>query len=153
MNKPRKLCEYTIVQELGESVCDRVKTEVIRTLDGMEGGFSGEDSGLGSLWEEICVQVQHEQSTDWSTCDQTARETIQEVVEQLQPYEQEALWLLSDEGSEWECSDETDRATYPICISDIVRHVVEKAVYEDARWSSNPNVLQFLRRKFGFAEN
>ena len=126
MGASRKLSEYTIVQDLGECVCERVKTAAIRTLDAMEGGLSGDDSGLGSLWEEICVQVQYEQSIDWNMCDTTVRETVQHEVEELPPFEREALWLLTEEGSDWECCDESDRATYPICVSDIVRHVVEK---------------------------
>lgn len=148
MTKPRKLSEYTIAQDLGECVCERVKTAVIRTLDAMEGGLSGDDSGLGTLWEEICVQVQHVESIYWGMYDSTARETIQHVVEELPPFEREALWLLTEEGSDWQCCDESDRATYPICVSDIVRHVVENAVYEEARCSTNPNVLKYLRRKF-----
>jgi hypothetical protein len=148
MTKPRKLSEYTIVQDLGESVCKRVKIEVIRTLDGMEGGLSGEDSGLNTLWEEICVQVQHEESIFWDMYDRTVRETIQYVVEKLPPFEREALWLLTDEGSDWECDDESDRDPYPICVSDIVRYIIENAVYEEARCSTNPNVLKYLRRKF-----
>jgi hypothetical protein len=148
MQAPRKLSEYTIVQDLGEFICERVKTGVIRTLDAMEGGLSGDDSGLSSLWEEICVQVQYEQSIDWDMCDTTVRETVQHKVEELPPFEREALWLLTEEGSDWECDDEADREPYPICISDIVRHVVENAVYEEARRSTNPNVLKYLRRKF-----
>ena len=148
MPSSRKLSESTIVQELGESVCGRVKTEVIRTLEGMDGGLSGDDSGLSSVWEEICVQVQDEESIFWDMYDRTVRETIQHVVEELPPFEREALWLLTDEGSDWECCDESDREPYPICVSDIVQYIIENAIYEEARCSTNPNVLKYLRRKF-----
>jgi hypothetical protein len=152
MIKPRKLSESTIVQDLAESVCERVKTEVIRTLKGMEGGLSGEESGLGSVWEEICVQLQYEESVCWDTYDMTVRETVQFVVEELPPFEREALWLLTDEGSDWECDDEEDRVSYPICIPDIVRYVVEAVVYEEGRFSTAPNVLRYLRHRFGYAD-
>jgi hypothetical protein len=152
MIKPRKLSESTIVQDLAESVCERVKNEVIRTLKGMEGGLSGEDSGLSSVWEEICVQLQYEESVCWDTYDMTVRETVQFLVEELPTFEREALWLLTGEGSEWEWEDVEDRDSYPIRISDIVRHVVESAVYEEGRFSTAPNVLRYLRHCFGYAD-
>ncbi len=148
MTAHRKLSEYTIVQDLGENVFERVKKEVIRTLDAMEGGLSGEDSGLSTIWEELCAQLQFEQSIHWDMYDMTVRETIQQVAEELPPFEREALWLLTNEGSDWECEYEEERDAYPICISDIVEHVVENGVYEDARCSTNPSVLKYLRRKF-----
>ncbi len=148
MPNSRKLSESTIVQDLGESVFERVKKEVIRTLDAMEGGLSGEDSGLSSLWEELCVQLQHEQSIFWDVYDETVHEAVQFEVAQLASFEREALWLLTDEYFDWECEDEDERDTYPVFIPDIVRHMVESGVYEEARSSTNPNVLKYLRRKF-----
>ena len=114
----------------------------------MEGGQSGEDSGLSTIWEELCAQLQFEQSSHWDMYDRTVRETIQEVVDELPPFEREALWLLTNEGSDWECEDEEERANYPVCISDIVEHVVENGIYEEARCSTNPSVLKYLQRKF-----
>lgn len=148
MPSPRKLTESTIVQDLGESVFERVKKAVIQTLDSMEGGLSGEDSGLSSLWEELCVQLQHEQSIFWDMYERTVCETVEGEVAQLPPFEREALWLLTDEGQSWECDDEENRATYPIFISDIVQHMVENGIYEEAQSSTSPNVLRYLRRKF-----
>lgn len=148
MPNSRKLSESTIVQDLGESVSERVKKEVIRTLDAMEGGLSGEDSGLSSLWEELCVQLQHEQSIFWDMYDRTVHETVRFEVDSLPTYEKEALWLLTDEYFDWECEDEDERDTYPVSIPDIVRHMVENGLYEEARSSTNPSVLKYLRRKF-----
>ena len=135
MPSPRKLSESTIVQDLGANVFERVKKAVIRTLDAMEGGLSGEDSGLSSLWEELCVQLQHEQSIFWDMYDRTVHETVRFEVESLPTYEKEALWLLTDEYFDWECEVEDERDTYPVSIPDIVKHVVENGLYEEARSS------------------
>lgn len=152
MSSLRPLSEFSIVQDLGESVFERVKTRVIRTLESMEGGLSGDDSGLATFWQELCVQLQHEQSIFWNTYDSTVHEVVQHEVEELQVFEREALWLLTHEGSDWECEEEGERVTHPVCVSDIVRHVVENGIYEDARFSTNPNVLSYLRGKWGFDE-
>lgn len=152
MSSSRKLSEYTIVQDLAESVFERVKSKTIKMLDAMEGGYSGDSSGLSSLWEELCVQVQHEQSIDWRSCEMITYETVEGLVEELAPFEREALWLLTDEGSDWECDDEQERASYPVNVSEIVKHVVENGIYEAAAWSTKPGVLQYLRRKLGCCE-
>ena len=57
------LSEWRIVRRLAEQVCQRITRRVIRSLRELVDGLqSGDDSGLTNAWEEICVQVQGEQS-------------------------------------------------------------------------------------------
>lgn len=146
--KPRQLSEYVIVQELGEKVCMRIAQEVIAGLDDMSDAlFSGDDSGLETIWEEICVQQQVEESTYWSTYDQMVRDFADGVVASLEPFELDAAWLITDEGCDWSCEDEDDRESYPVRNRGIVNYVIENVVYEEARSSQNSNVLNYQRRK------
>ena len=62
--------ETRIVQALAESVCQHVSDKTIRALQGMTDAnmlLSGDDSGLINVWEEICVQLQNEESFYWDT--------------------------------------------------------------------------------------
>ena len=146
--KPRQLSEYVIVQDLGEKVCKRIAQEVIAGLEEMNDALlSGDDSGLETVWEEICVQQQVEESMHWSTYDQMVRDFADGVIANLEPFELDAAWLITDEGSDWSCEDEDSRESYPVRNRDIVNYVVENVVYEEARSSQNPNVLNYQRRK------
>ena len=59
----RKLSEVAIVWQLAEHVAHGLTRRVIAVLQGMTDHLnSGEDSRLKSVWDEICVQVQGEES-------------------------------------------------------------------------------------------
>ena len=52
-----------IVSKLGASVLDRLVRGVVRDLQAMKDGLqSGDDSGLANIWDEVCVQVQYQES-------------------------------------------------------------------------------------------
>jgi hypothetical protein len=55
--------------------------------------LSGDDSGVTNAWEEICVQVQEEQSFYWDTYEATVGQYVGVEVEGLPPYELNAIWL------------------------------------------------------------
>lgn len=66
----RRLSESTIVADLAEQVCKRITRSTIRGLQSMERGLSPEDSGLENPWDEICVQVQCQESIYRSRLDE-----------------------------------------------------------------------------------
>jgi hypothetical protein len=66
------LSATAIVAAVAEHAAERITSRAIRGLQRMPSGISGEESGLANVWNEICVQVQHEHSFAWNAYDQTA---------------------------------------------------------------------------------
>jgi hypothetical protein len=97
---PRRIEEH-IVAAWAEKLGRQVVSDVISILRGMESSLSGDSSGLESVWEEFCVQVQHEQSFYWSTYEHTVEGLLYSAVEELDSDAQLALWAVTDEGWEY----------------------------------------------------
>ena len=143
----RRLSESVIVRELAESVCRRVARRAIRALQGMTGHLlSGDGSGLRNAWDEICVQVQFEESVYWDAYEQTVEATVAGFVDELPDFECDAVWLQTRAADDWDGKDEGRRDPYPVIRSDVVAHIVEQYLYYEAdRWS-NPQIKQYLDR-------
>jgi hypothetical protein len=105
--------------------------------------LSGSDSGLRNAWDEICVQVQYEQSYSWDLYDETTRSLIEKDVAALPPHQREALWLQTEQAGDWNCEDESLRDPYPVVGDDIVEYLTEK-VYSEAGYWSNSRIRQYL---------
>jgi hypothetical protein len=143
----RVLTESTIVMELADEICRRIAHRVMRVLQGMKGhGLSGDDSGLKSAWDEICVQVQFEQSVFWDAYEHTVTSLVAGYEEGLKPFEREAVWLQSPEGVRWSCDDDGEREPDPVVRDEAVDYIVREYVYADAgRWS-NHQIREYLDR-------
>lgn len=143
----KTLSEHSIVRQLAEHVSRRLCQRAIEELQGMtEGLGSGDDSGLESVWDEICVQMQYEQSVMWEVYVETMEGLLFGLVEELPTHEQEALWLVTDPGEEWDCEDEDQREPYPVLHDDMVRHLLNEHLLPEAgRWS-NDRISAYLER-------
>lgn len=67
------LSESRIVKAVAEAAAKRIARRVILGLQRMHHTLSGDDSELVTTWDEICVQVQYEQSFFWDAYDETVR--------------------------------------------------------------------------------
>jgi hypothetical protein len=145
----RPLSESSIVRDLAESVCRRITRRVLRSLQGMtDTHLSGDDSGLANVWDELCVQIQYEQSVYWDAYDQTVTSLIADEFVKLPAHEREAVWLQSSQGVDWSCDDEADREPAPVNDPDAVHHIVNEFVYAEAgRWS-NSQIRDYLDRSY-----
>jgi hypothetical protein len=108
--------------------------------------MSGDDSELGSVWDEICVQLQFEQSAFWDAYEDTITRLVTGEVAKLNAFEQEAVWLQTEEGWDWSGEDESDRDSTPVSYPSVVDYLVKEYVYADAgRWT-NPRIRQYIDR-------
>ena len=106
----------------------------------MDGKLSGDDSELENPWDEICAQVQYEQSIFWDVDQETITAFVAGEVETLQPFERDAIWLQTPQGDDWDCADEESREPYPVVIDDVIGYIVSDYVLAEAgRWS-NPKI-------------
>jgi hypothetical protein len=109
-----QLCESRIVRQVAEDAAERVTRRVIAALQRLTSKLSGDDSGLESIWEELCVQMQFQESFAWEAYDETVRANVEEFVADLAPHERDAIWLQTDVGHEWEFSEPQDRKREPV---------------------------------------
>jgi hypothetical protein len=147
MRMSKRLSQTQIVHDLADCTAKRVTRRAILALRRMTDYLgSGDDSELKNTWEEICVQVQFEQSVMWDAYEQTMCAFLAGEVELLRTHEREALWLQTPQGEDWDCEDNTDRDPYPVFNDDIVRYLLQAHLLAEAgRWS-NPRIRVYLDR-------
>lgn len=144
MNK--MLSESGIVKAVAKQAIQRITRKVIADLQRMEYTLSGEDSELKTTWDEICVQVQYEQSFAWDVYDDTVKATVGACICNLPVYEQEAIWLQTEPGFNWDCKEPETRVTYPVYEDDITEYITNEYIYKEAgRWS-NARIRSFIER-------
>ena len=91
-----------VLAALAEREGGRIARGVIRKLQRMtEGMQSGADTILRNLWDEVCVQVQGQESVIWDTYLDTIDTLIQESSEKLSKDVKQAIWLQTSEGEVW----------------------------------------------------
>jgi hypothetical protein len=136
-----------IIAEFAERECKRIAQKVIRQLKSMTDGMqSGQDTPLANIWDEICVQVQGEESVMWEAYldDTLALITIEATA--LEPMAKTAIWLQTDQGFEWSVGHE-DQETSTFCEEDIAQHILDTFVLSAAADWTNKRIRQYLERE------
>jgi hypothetical protein len=142
-----RLSESGIVSAVAEEASQRITRKVIAALQGMKDTLlSGDDSELETTWDEICVQVQDEESFFWDTYDEIVRDMVRGHVAQLPRYKREAIWLQTVAGSDWDSEEPESREPYPVVDDDVVDYLVPKYVYSQAADFSNTRIEAYLAR-------
>lgn len=140
------LSESAIVRAVAEQAARRITHKVISVLQKMTDTLSGDDSGLKTTWDEICVQVQFEASFSWDAYDETVRGIVERYVVKLPKNEREAIWLQTDAGMDWDYEEPSDREANPVCDNDIVDYLTSDYVYTEAGNWSNARIRAFIDR-------
>ena len=141
-----KLSETEIVRVIAKEAAQRITRKVITDLQRMNHTLSGDDSELKTSWDEICAQLQYEESFDWDAYDETVRAIVGGYVSDLPPHEREAIWLQTEAGSDWDCEEPESREPYPVTDDDIIKFITTEHVYVEAgRWS-NARIRAFIDR-------
>jgi hypothetical protein len=141
-----RLSESRIVRELAKTVEERITRRVVRDLQRMDVTLSGDDSGLKTTWDEVCVQIQYQESVHWEVYEETVRGLVEGYVDELPNYEAEAVWLQTQHGWDWDCEEPEDREAQPVVRDHIVEYIIQDCIYVEAgRWS-NARIRAFLDR-------
>lgn len=123
-----------------------ITNKVISELSDMDADLSGDNSGLLNVWEEICAQVQREESYAWPAYVETIRTLLQVAIEELDRASQMALWAVTDEGWDYiyDYGDEPDSAvSAPLCTDDTVAHLMGQILSAAADYES-PSLYQYI---------
>jgi hypothetical protein len=108
--------------------------------------MSGDDSELKTTWDEICAQVQYEESFHWDAYDHTVRCIVRGHVAKLPKHERDAIWLQTNAGSDWDCEEPSDREADPVQDDDIVDWLTREYVYAEAGNWSNGRIRAYIER-------
>jgi len=136
-----------ITRQLAEDIARVVTRRAILGLQRLTDCLgSGDDSELKNTWDEICVQVQSDQSVMWGAYEETSRAFLLGAIERLKPFEREALWLQTEQGQDWGYEDESEQKAAPVSKKDIVQYLWSEYLLDAAgRWS-NPRIRAYLDR-------
>lgn len=136
-----------IIRAMAEEEAQRLCRRAVARLKKMHHTLSGNDSELKTTWDEICVQVQGDQTPFWDSYEQAMRDALAWDVSQLSVHAQQALWLQTPEGEDWDFKgDDGDRDEPPVFQDDIVDYVVREYVLTEAGRGSNSRIRAFLDR-------
>lgn len=118
---------------------------IIKQLRSMDQAMlSGDDSGLKNSWEEVCAQVQGEQSYFWDAYEDTIRQFLEDEVSRLPLHERRAVWLQTENGMAYLDLEEEDSGSVPYSVDDIVQYMLDEYVLPAAVEYSNPRIRKYL---------
>lgn len=137
--------EWIVLKKFAEEICNRISHRVIRQLRTNTATLSGDDSPLKNAWEEICVQVQFEQSICWDVYVETMDLAIEGELQELQKHELAALWFQTPDGEEWGFTDGDDREE-PYIDRHAIVAFISKRVLSEAHSYTNARIRTYLDR-------
>lgn len=141
----KRLSEIEIARQLAAHTAKRITRRTITALQRLtDCKLSGDDSMLANVWDEICAQVQYEESLAWDVYLETVTAMLSGEVDGLAAHEREALWLQTEQGSDWDCEDEDDRDPYPVDLDEIVEYLLHDYVLAEAGSWSNARIRAYL---------
>src|SRR5437773_8626115 len=131
-----------IIWKLANRACNRISRRVIRTLQKMtEGMQSGNDSRLKNIWDEVCVQVQGQESMMWEAYLDTMRGVIVRALPQVDLEAKQAIWLQTSNGLDWEANEESEDA--PVDDDDIAEYILNEYVRSAATDWTNSRIEKY----------
>ena len=140
----------------------KITKKVIRKLQALKGDniLSGDDSGLKNAWDEICVQVQLEDSIFGGLYEGLTYEIISDFVSELDVEYKKAIWLQTSSGYDWhyeadnpDVSDEIpsghrsktfDEIDIPYDEDEITEYIYDEYIYSAAEDYTNVRIDHFL---------
>lgn len=153
--------QQSLIREYAKAAADLLSAEAIGHLVTLPATLSGDGSGLENVWEEICVQVQGEESIFWDAYTEVMNGAVLGAIQKLEIPARDlaAIWLQSDEGWDWHWDREweegqrkrSERASgaspIPFVLDRIADYVVDNYLKPAAEDFSNENIESFLSRR------
>lgn len=133
-----------------ERICAKIKNKAIKYLQSLTDCLlSGDDTLLKNVWDEICVQVQDEESFYWDAYIDTIERFVSFEVSQLKKEERQAVWLQTNEGQEWvdqidDAEEDEKIGEIPDCIDEIVRFILDDYILYEAGSYTNKRIEEYL---------
>lgn len=142
-----------IMSSLADGQCKWICQKTISFLQKMTDGMqSGDDSPLENLWEEVCVQVQYQESMLWDFYTDYMQSIISSQLKKLNAITCYAIWLQTDAGEEFlfdyeeheESGDPIDALEYLYDEHDVLNHILNDYVLPEADNARNARIEKYL---------
>jgi hypothetical protein len=156
--------QKALVRQCAVVAAESIAAQVIAELKNYEATLSGDNSGLETVWEEICIQVQIEESFYWEAYQETIFSSVLGLLETLEYHVLASLWLQTNKGWDWHWNFENDETDIPLsqrltdaqCVpydlDDIATYVVSEYVLYFAESYTNVNIKTYLNGEFSEGE-
>ncbi len=135
-----------VLKIFAENIADRIVRKAIRELKQIKVTLSGEDSCLDNAWEEICAQVQYQNSYFWEAYEGTAWSIISQQISKLKCHELLAVWFQTDAGWDWDFSPVISREHYEN-MSDIEKEARQERVEDDDPPLSIDDIERYIQHR------
>jgi len=153
-----------LIHSFSNKMCKSISKKTIRKLQALKEDnlLSGDDSGLKNVWDEICVQVQLDESVFWELYEGLVYSIIYDEVESMEKEFKQAIWLETENGKEWAIEEEDfesnrnnqalskyevpiyDYNDIPAYEDDIAEYILNEYVYYQAQEYSNNRIEKYL---------
>lgn len=149
-----------LTHDCATEAAEAVTQRVVAALKKITVTLSGDDDGLENTWEEICVQVQGEESFFWDTYGEVMKDITRGELGNLPYRDLAALWLRTDDGWDWlsdvayEAEQNTESARcsdaqhIPYDLNAIANNIHARLI-SIAEDDSNDNIEAYLERESG----
>jgi hypothetical protein len=131
-----------VLTQIGDWLIDKAVRGCIVRLRRMPAQLTG--SGLRHAWDEICVQVQGEESIAWNPFQDMVHDTLRHLVSKWPDVHLRVLWLRTDSGQDW-LSDEPT-GPVPVDIMEVVG-MLERELCKAAADATNRWIEEFNQRE------
>jgi len=150
------MANKTLIQEYATAAAEAVAEKVVAALMEITDTLSEDESGLENAWDEICVQVQGEESFFWDTYREVIYSVTQGELNNLPYRDLAALWLQTDDGWNWQSdveyeeqqvtkSEKTlDTQRVPYVLDAITEYILQERLLPIAEEYTNENVAAYL---------
>jgi hypothetical protein len=139
--------ESDIVKALADEIAKKIARKTIFALRRMRYTLSGDDSGLTTVWDEICVQIQENEPCHWPIYDLTVRSLVEYDVFILKHFEKLAIWIQTESYlDDWENQD--DEQLPHVFDGDIVNYLLREYIYSEAMDWKNAKITKYLERDY-----
>lgn len=93
--------QQELIRDYANAAAQSVAQRAMATLKGSRHTLSGEDSGLGNTWAEICVQVIGGESFFWEAYEAAMRDAVLQHLAELPKRDRVSMWLCTEAGWDW----------------------------------------------------
>lgn len=139
-----------LLRQSSDEAYRKIQHSVIRKCQKIEAEVLG-DTGLKSLWEEICIIVDEGDGSEYESCLDTLDEFVRDAIDQsrLADWQKTSLWLMTSEGMEWTFdSERMAENSCSWCLSDVVRHIRDEYILPTAADWSNCRIRRYNKIRY-----
>ena len=134
-----------MLSDFADRLCKKIAKQTIPKLRAMKDCLlSGDDSSLNNIWEEICVQVQCEESIFWDEYLDVIGSIVKTNIAPLEHHEKMAIWWQKDCPEDALNEDEDDFKSFFFDEDEICVYIINNYILTSAGAYTNKAIRLYL---------